>query len=135
LRLDNDDAGMLPVATLPVNDIALLMHYLDHVFPLLFPMYEPEGGRSWLLALLLKSKPFYHAALTLSACVRRDDVSTQSSRAAMLLQQEEHLELCLKLLSHSAQNSCSNDGLGMLAAVIHAMFFEVRIPYRSLFLS
>ena len=46
------------------------MHYLDIVFPLLFRFYNPlvsEGGRGWLLTILLRTKPLFHAALSLSA--------------------------------------------------------------------
>ncbi|KAF7954140.1 hypothetical protein EAE96_005272 [Botrytis aclada] len=48
----------------------LLMHYLDIVFPLQFRFYRPlasEGGRGWLLSILLHTRPLYHAALSLSA--------------------------------------------------------------------
>jgi hypothetical protein len=51
-------------------DTALLMNYLDHVFPLQFSCYTPpvtELGRGWLLALLTRTKPLYHIALALSA--------------------------------------------------------------------
>lgn len=51
-------------------EITLLMNYLDHVFPLQFSCYTPpvtELGRGWLLALLTRTKPLYHAALALSA--------------------------------------------------------------------
>ena len=56
--------------TLP-DDSILLMHFLDSVFPLQYPMYKPEiseGERGWLLSLLLRAKSFYHAALT-TECV------------------------------------------------------------------
>jgi hypothetical protein len=46
------------------------MHYLDHVFPLQFRFYKPsisDGGRGWLLSILIRTKPLYHAALTLAA--------------------------------------------------------------------
>jgi hypothetical protein len=51
-------------------ETTLLMNYLDHVFPLQFNCYTPpvtELGRGWLLALLTRTKPLYHAALALSA--------------------------------------------------------------------
>jgi hypothetical protein len=48
----------------------LLMHYLDVVFPNQFPFYNPspeEGGRGWLLIIILRTKPLYHAALSTAA--------------------------------------------------------------------
>jgi hypothetical protein len=52
------------------REATLLMHYLDVVFPLQFRFYQPlvsEGGRGWLLSILLRTRPLYHAALSLSA--------------------------------------------------------------------
>ncbi|RFU78095.1 c6 zink-finger pro1a [Trichoderma arundinaceum] len=48
----------------------LITLYLDTVFPLLFPLYEPtilSGGRSWLPALLKANKAVFHSALSISA--------------------------------------------------------------------
>jgi hypothetical protein len=48
----------------------LLMHYLDVVFPNQFPFYNPpwaDGGRGWLLLVILRTKPLYHAALSMAA--------------------------------------------------------------------
>jgi len=48
----------------------LLMHYLDVVFPSQFPFYNPtpeEGGRGWLLIMIVRTKPLYHAALSTAA--------------------------------------------------------------------
>lgn len=56
---------------IPVEDEeSLFMHYLDHVFPLQFRFYTPsicDGGRGWLFSILIRTKPLYHAALTLAA--------------------------------------------------------------------
>lgn len=55
-------------------DAELLMHYLDHVFPLQFPFYKPSvvaGGRGWLLSILTTTKPLYHVAISLAAYHRR----------------------------------------------------------------
>lgn len=52
----------------------LLMHYLDHVFPLQFPFYKSSvvaGGRGWLLSILTTTKPLYHVAISLAAYHRR----------------------------------------------------------------
>lgn len=52
----------------------LLMHYLDHVFPLQFPLYKPPvvaGGRGWLLSILTTAKPLYYATISLATYHRR----------------------------------------------------------------
>jgi hypothetical protein len=61
----------------------LLMHYLDYVFPLQFRFYQPsplEGGRGWLLSILLRTKPLYYAAITLSAFHRQYMTCTGAGR-------------------------------------------------------
>jgi hypothetical protein len=63
----------------------LLMHYLDHVFVLQFPFYEPtikEGGRGWLLSILMRTKPLYYAALTLAAYHRQVSMCTVTQKTA-----------------------------------------------------
>ncbi|KAG0653037.1 Pestheic acid cluster transcriptional regulator 3 [Hyphodiscus hymeniophilus] len=52
------------------SQASLLMHYLDVVFPGQFPFYNPsssDGGRGWLLLIILRTKPLYHAALSMAA--------------------------------------------------------------------
>ncbi|RFU32369.1 hypothetical protein B7463_g3968, partial [Scytalidium lignicola] len=117
--------------SIPADDSALLMHFLDNVFPLQYPMYNPgisEGGRGWLLALLLRTKPLYHAALALSVYHRRIILFAKthhSCRAATLLQQEKHLEICIKLLNQLTQNSCPSNRRGTVTSVIQLGFFEL----------
>lgn len=107
------------------------MHFLDTVFPLQYPMYKPgirEGGRGWFLALLLRTKPLYHAALALSAYHRRTIVLAEMQhpcQVAALVQQEKHLENCMKSVNLFVQNSCPNNGLGIVTSVVQLVFFEV----------
>lgn len=75
--IDGPPAGLQPgnaASYVAQNETVLLMHYLDHVFPLQFRFYESsleEGGRGWLLTLLLECKPLYHAACSLAAYHRQ----------------------------------------------------------------
>lgn len=51
-------------------DLGLIMIYLDHVFPFLFPFYRPsllETGRHWLLSLLCQNDVSFHTAASLSS--------------------------------------------------------------------
>jgi hypothetical protein len=61
----------IPVsATVNEREASLLMHYLDYVFPIQFPFYKPsasEGGRGWLLGIILGTRPLFHVVLSLSA--------------------------------------------------------------------
>jgi hypothetical protein len=115
------------------------MHFVDSVFPLQYPMYKPsilEGGRGWLLSLLLRTKPLYHASLALSAYHRGTVLLAASQRAcsaSSTVTQERHLAICLsefqqaiKDVSHwVSKGSCPGDPLGVMACVIQLVFFEV----------
>jgi hypothetical protein len=116
------------------------MHYLDNVFPLQFPMYKPsilEGGRGWLMALLLKMKPLYHATLALSSYHRRKVALSETShhmcQVASVIEQEKHLATCLgefqrlmRSINESLQvSACPQGGMSVMALVVQLIFFEV----------
>lgn len=114
------------------EEAALLMHFLDNIFPLQYPLFKPgilEGGRGWLLSLLLQTNPLYYAALALSTYHRRTMMPAETARplqAAALVQQEKHLGLCIALMNKSAQKFCGEwKGLGIAVTVIELVFFEV----------
>lgn len=53
-----------------LHEATLMMHYLDQVYPWQFPLYNRDsqlGNRGWLLFLLSKRGPLYHAAMSLAA--------------------------------------------------------------------
>ncbi|OKL59609.1 hypothetical protein UA08_05212 [Talaromyces atroroseus] len=67
----HDNLVLFPISA---QESASLMHYLDNVFPLQYPMYRAsvlEGGRGWLLAPMFRIKPLYHATLAISSYHRR----------------------------------------------------------------
>jgi hypothetical protein len=107
------------------------MHFLDTIFPLQYPMYRAElmhGGRGWLLALLLRTKPFYHAALALSAYHRRTALAISTDhpyQVAALIQQEKYLQIALKDINLASQHSCPANGLGVAVSVVQLCFYEV----------
>jgi hypothetical protein len=107
------------------------MHFLDHVFPLQYPVYKPaiqEGGRGWLLSALLQTKSLYHAALALSAYHYQTAASvmlSQPCQIATLVMQEKHLEICIKSLNTFTHTSCPNGELSIMTTIIQLSFFEV----------
>lgn len=121
-----------------MDETILLMHFLDHVFTLQYPMYKPgilAGGRGWLLSILLRMKPLYHAALATSMHHRRTLISenhTPSARATALVKQEKYLEASIKSVTESAQNSCPAVGLDIMITVMQLVFFEVSFLPTSL---
>ncbi|KAL2825080.1 fungal-specific transcription factor domain-containing protein [Aspergillus cavernicola] len=124
--------------SISIETSALLMHFLDDVFPLQYPAYKAdvlEGGRGWLLHLLLRTKPLYHAALALSSYHRLmvgfAKLSNQC-RVFSTVQQEEQLRLCLeevqgaiKDVNHFIQKKRRSATTGLVASVVQLVFFEL----------
>ncbi|KAH8582381.1 fungal-specific transcription factor domain-containing protein, partial [Bisporella sp. PMI_857] len=64
------DMGLTSLPFQKELELGFIMTYLDYVFPVLFPFYRPsmlEGGRSWLLALLMKNKGLCHTVISLTS--------------------------------------------------------------------
>ncbi|RDW73543.1 hypothetical protein BP6252_07450 [Coleophoma cylindrospora] len=134
----NEHATHASMLSISAEESVLVMHFLDVVFPLQYPMYKPgilEGGRGWLLALLFRTKPLYHAALALSSYHRRKIILTKIThpcQLASLVQVENHLEICLtefqKTITAVTQyvtGSCPTNGLGVLTSMVQLVFFEL----------
>ena len=125
-------------SSLQGREAELLMHFLDHVFPRQYPAYKPslfQGGRGWLLSLLMRTKPLYHAALSLSAYDQQSSLLLPQYRVCNKISWsdlERHHSLCLQELRHDIQalgkwleNRCFRSGVGVLASVVQLIFFEV----------
>ncbi|KAL3426606.1 C6 transcription factor [Phlyctema vagabunda] len=138
VQQDHSADHVMHVATLSSSESNLLMHFLDYVFPLQYPLYKPriaEGGRGWLLPLLMRSKPLFHAALGVSAYHRETMLLTESRNAQCIkaiAEQEKHLERCLKEFRESLEavgrwihQSCPKDGLGILSTSVQLIFFDL----------
>lgn len=136
------DNGKTLLGTLPAaaGEAALLMHFLDNVFPLQYPIYKPEvaeGGRGWLLSLLLKTKPLYHASIGLSAYHRGVVLREKSYGGCTkpsIAEQEGHLAICLNEFQNAIRSAhdssdCSSavpeSSLGIMACVVQLIFFEL----------
>jgi C6 transcription factor Pro1 len=60
------------------------MYYLGFILPLQFLFYQPsvaDGGKGWLLALLLQTRPLHQAALSLAAWHRKAAMRCVSVKA------------------------------------------------------
>lgn len=102
-------------------------------------MYRPsiaDGGRGWLLSLLLQTKPLYHASLALAAYHRgKVLLDTPQSGSEHRVAQENHLAICLEEFQQAIKNvgrwvlneSCPTDSIGILASSVQLVFFEVSI--------
>jgi hypothetical protein len=117
----------------------LLMHYLDIVFPQLFRFYNPlvsEGGRGWLLTILVRTKPLFHAALSLSAYHRKKLLAVNETNGNDLSTlpdlERHHMSTLVELRRHIDSLKVSRDGVmtmktqvEVLACMIHLISFEV----------
>ncbi|KAK6069207.1 C6 transcription factor [Seiridium cupressi] len=129
---------------MPAAEPILLMHFIGNVFPLQYPADKPEmreGGRGWLLHLLLQTKPLYHAALALS-WYHRLVVMYQSAspefRLAATVQQEQQLEKCLNEVQRTIRNvsqfveqAKQFNRMGIAASIVQLVFFEAFPPFRT----
>ncbi|KAK9415743.1 putative Pestheic acid cluster transcriptional regulator 3 [Seiridium unicorne] len=122
----------------------LWMHFIDNVFPLQYPAYKPEmreGGRGWLLHLLLQTKPLYHAALALSSYHRLVVMYQSASpecRLAATVQQEQQLEKCLNEVQRTIANvsqfveqAKQVNRMGIATSIVQLVFFELFAGERS----
>lgn len=144
-RPQSQPRPLLP--SLPIlhhREAELLMHYLDHVFHLQFRFHSPSirtGGRGWLLWLLIRTGPLYHAALSLSALhqhtlLYRRDGSHRSSRdnqcSSTLQELNEYHSRTLQELRLCLQNSQMDTGspdlgkqIEILACGVQLISFQV----------
>jgi hypothetical protein len=101
-----NDSWSVPLVQFKEDQASLLMHFFDHVVPRLFRFYNPsvlEGGWGWLLSILIRTKPLYQVALSLSAyyqqsiLIRGSGISYAASLAKL---QERHIECITELRRH-----------------------------------
>jgi len=121
-------------------EATLLMNYLDHVFPAQFSCYTPplvELGRGWLLALLTRTKPLYHAALAMSClslhsilvktrqkpsqCVRGHWEKMNRYHALAF----EELQLQISVSSNAEGQVSLKENIENLACAVQLISFEV----------
>ncbi|KAI9149649.1 Trichothecene biosynthesis transcription regulator TRI10 [Paramyrothecium foliicola] len=109
------------------KETSLLMHYLDVVFPLQFPLHDRsyEGKREWLLAILTSSRSVYYATLSLSLLhkeSRLDDFESvwQSERTRYYILAVQEFQQLLDQLDTAA-------GIAKLKGNIHALASTVQL--------
>jgi hypothetical protein len=123
-------------------EYVLLMSYLDDVVPYHFPFYRPsrgEGGRAWLLCLLMRSKPLYKAALAIAAVylqksppdfavsgaygLSSSDINVHAEE--LYIGALDALQASIKRLSKKTNEDGLIEGIEVLASVVHLIILEV----------
>ncbi|ORY57756.1 fungal-specific transcription factor domain-containing protein [Pseudomassariella vexata] len=107
---------LTPFSTMSFPDVSaerelnFTIMYLDYVFPLIFPFYRPpllEGGRGWVLVLLMKNKSLTQPG--------HDEVAIQSLQHDMHYQNQRGIA------------SSFSDSLKCLESIVQSLSFEVAI--------
>ena len=130
-------------------EIDFLMKYLDYVFPLLFPFYQPglhETGRSWVLALLRRSRVAFHSAMSLGAYFfiftlidvypgQRGACTGHLSCTSQLWEKVgRQTDMCFEMIQHDIQDlslrgsqSTLLEKVRVMESIIHFLIFEVAL--------
>ncbi|KAG5939429.1 hypothetical protein E4U53_007806 [Claviceps sorghi] len=129
-------SSSLGVAPVNPRESMLLMHFLDQVIPAQYPLYRPQpldGGRGWLLSLLLHSKSLFHGALALSSYHRLISIlagARPACRALAAARHQQHLESCLREVRWTMQEmtrdnaSAPDFAAGTLMSVVQLVLSE-----------
>jgi hypothetical protein len=143
-EVEAQDGRSTPPRVLADHRDRLLMHFIDYVFPIEFPFYSPSfwSGRGWLLTLLIRTRPLYHAALSISAYHHSALNKARYLKCKILTWKElqVHHTLALKEL-HDAMKDLDQGGgakgqvdfnIQALATVVQMIAFEVCFPLLAL---
>lgn len=116
---------------------SLLDLYVDHVFPLMFPIYanyQSTAQRDWLKPFIAQSKPLYTAALALTEhwlgtivfSIQEDDgleiADFQQSYTSALV----YLRISISTLCQKSEEQSLKEGIEALACIVHLIILEVR---------
>lgn len=139
----------LDLSALDETHTHFLTLYLDTVFPLLFPWYQPSGlsgGRSWLLSMMRANKAVFHTAMSLSASYFTTVLAVHANHTLRTPCEQHvwdtlasHMDLsvrvmrqCMEDLGSSKQNS--RDILRkthVMHGIVHFLVFEVNMVNQS----
>ncbi|KFX96160.1 hypothetical protein O988_05448 [Pseudogymnoascus sp. VKM F-3808] len=136
LMLTSESWSVVPVQ-FEEDQATLLMHFFDHVLPLQFRFYNPsigEGGRGWLLSILIRTKPLYNVALSLAA-YHQQSILVQDRKvqctASLGKLKERHIECIRALRLHiekypvGSQGDTCQDNIETLACITLLIALEL----------
>ncbi|KAF8852887.1 hypothetical protein BDZ45DRAFT_707235 [Acephala macrosclerotiorum] len=118
------------------SDTMLLMFYLEHLFPFLFPFYRPalsQGGRSWILEMMISSPVVRNAIICQSSYffslargtanhdVIWEKVLTQTRDAFEMLRQ------ALEVIDGSDITEHMHGAVQIMASIMQVQRFEIAI--------
>ncbi|KAK9773916.1 hypothetical protein AB5N19_05678 [Seiridium cardinale] len=118
------------------SDTILLMFYLEHLLPFLFPFYNPsplQGGRAWILEMMISSPVVRQATLCQSSyffSLAQGISSHDASWETVLAQTRnafEALKQSLEIISGSSISEHVHGAARILASIIQVQRFEISV--------
>jgi len=127
-----DDLALLPWVADSELESTLLMHFLDVIWPLQFPFFNPHD-RGWVLALYMRNKPLYNVALTLAAYNKSLVLSSVGSSSVLFRHDQERfyamalsgLRDHIGILSQKGHREGLKDSIDVISCVNQLIMFEV----------
>lgn len=118
------------------SDTVLLMFYLEQLLPFLFPFYQPslhQGGRAWMLELMMNSPVVRQATLCLSSffftlaqgAANRDGIGEMGlaqTRAAFAV-----LRQALQVIDSSGITEHPHCAVRIMASIMQIQRFEIAV--------
>lgn len=121
----------------PFDDTVLIMFYIEHVMPFLFPFYRPpllQGGRAWILDMMTNSPVVRRAALCQSSYffsiargTANDDDPLWETVLAQTREAFEVLGQALAVISGSDITDHLHGAVRVMSGIIQVQRFEIAI--------
>ncbi|KAF7557726.1 hypothetical protein G7Z17_g416 [Cylindrodendrum hubeiense] len=130
----NKDAGeRIPFGR---SDTILIMFYLEHVLPFLFPFYQPcllDGGRSWVLEMMISSPVVRQATLCQSSyffSLAQRTADHNSVWETVLMQSRDAfgvLRQSLQVIDGSSITQHLHGAVRIMASIMQVQRFEISV--------
>ncbi|KAF2661990.1 hypothetical protein K491DRAFT_585990 [Lophiostoma macrostomum CBS 122681] len=118
------------------GDTVLLMFYIEHVNPFLFPFYRPsplEGGKAWILEMMISSPVVRQAALSQSSYCYSHEHNSHNHEAVwetVLTQARDAFEVLrqsLQVIGTASISEHLHGAVRILASIMQVQRFEVTV--------
>ncbi|KAI1270801.1 fungal-specific transcription factor domain-containing protein [Xylaria sp. FL0933] len=118
------------------DDSVLIMFYMEHVFPFLFPFYQPpllQGGRAWILKMVMTSPVVRQAALCQSSyffLLSRGAAHGDPLWETVLKQTREAFEVlrqALQVISESNIAEHLHGAVRVMSSIMQVQRFEIAV--------
>ncbi|KAI3322971.1 fungal-specific transcription factor domain-containing protein [Xylariaceae sp. AK1471] len=118
------------------SDAILIMFYIEHVLPFLFPFYHPpllQGGRAWVLEMMISSPVVRQATLCQSSyffSLSRDTANGEVDWEIVLAQTREAFEVLrqsLQVINSSNITEHVHGAVRVMSSIMQVQRFEIAV--------